>query len=167
MYNVIRTFFKNLLEIPNGEPSNTTLAFLYDLHDDILLRFGEEHIIETISLLCAFISAEKSSSLNFLLLEIMALLFKLEEPEKLLAPTSGANSAAALRLQAALNEKKASAPVRHSKFGGTYIVPRMVCLYIFQMLYVRVGRLKLLHMLEFQIMYYPMKMLMVNLGDQR
>lgn len=91
----------------------------------------QENILEAFVLLSQFITDENGSNLNLLLLEIFALLFKLEEPSKLFAGKASSTTISASKSRIELAAKahrsmtNTSLSTRHSNFGGTLIVNMM------------------------------------------
>jgi hypothetical protein len=76
------TLFKNLLQIDN--PVGSASDYDKQLHDRIIMQFHNEGVLDMILNLIQQVPLQKERSLNFLLLEIMRHIFRMENAEDLL-----------------------------------------------------------------------------------
>ena len=82
LLELLLTLFRSLLLIPSAAP-NARLAYLVNLHDNIIVRFHHEHILETLVLLTQFVVHEKNNTHHFLLLDCLNALVQHETPSRL------------------------------------------------------------------------------------
>jgi hypothetical protein len=146
LLELLLTLFRSLLLIPDALP-NTRHTYLIDFHDKLVLRFHEEHILETVVLLSQFAGQESNSTHHLLLLDVLHAVFRNETPVSMfpqkksattaatvstVAPSvtpsgtlTSSKSAAAQRLEAAKANVEKHSSSRHHNFGGTIVINRM------------------------------------------
>ena len=83
---LVLSLFRNLLSVPNGAPKNSTKDEHFShLQEDFIVALEREHIVELVLHLIQHVNEEDTKEWNLLLLEIMYLLLRGQNPASLLA----------------------------------------------------------------------------------
>ena len=83
---LVLSLFRNLLSVPNGAPKNSTKDEHFShLQENFIVALEREHIVELVLHLIQHVNEEDTKEWNLLLLEIMYLLLRGQNPASLLA----------------------------------------------------------------------------------
>jgi hypothetical protein len=85
---LLMSFYKHLLCIPDVEDAMRPSGELTHLHDRLIMKFHQDHVLEILIAVCAFLGTQKTNGvISLIVLECFYHIFRLEDPLSLYSPS--------------------------------------------------------------------------------